>query len=262
MPGRFYRVTIFSANVAECAKWEMGMTGPAKAVVLLSGGLDSTTCLAVAVAQGFETFALSFDYGQRHKTELHAAKRIASAFGVRRHLTMALDMTGIGGSALTAAIDVPKNRIDDAGETAPGAASIPATYVPARNTMFLSVALGWAEALGAVDIFIGVNALDYSGYPDCRPAFIRAFENLARVATAAGTEDGAEYHIHAPLMRLSKAQIIRFGTTLGVDYALTHSCYAPAENGAPCGRCDSCALRRKGFREAGIPDPLDAKFAR
>ena len=216
-----------------------------KAVVLLSGGLDSATVLAVANNQGYACHALSFAYGQRHGVELNAAERVARALGVVEHKTLALDLSGIGGSALTdLQIAVPEQPT----------AGIPATYVPARNTVFLAVALGWAEVLGAQDIFIGVNAVDYSGYPDCRPEFIAAFERLANLATRAGIE-GRGFSIRAPLLRLSKAEIIRRGSALGVDYALTVSCYqADAASGA-CGRCDSCRLRRRGFLDAGIPDP-------
>lgn len=223
-----------------------------RAVCLLSGGLDSSTCLAYARRAGYECYALSFDYGQRHKVELEAAAKVAAALGAARHVVVAVDLRAIGGSALTADIEVPKNR--DAVEMARG---IPVTYVPARNTVFLAVALGWAEVLGAADIFIGVNAIDYSGYPDCRPEFLRAFEQLARVATKAGVEDRQQVKIQAPLLRLSKAEIVKLATDLGVDLSLTHSCYDPAPDGRPCGVCDSCRLRRKGFAEAGLVDPLD-----
>ncbi len=215
------------------------------AVVLLSGGLDSATCLAIARAQGFEPLCLSIDYGQRHAIELERAKQIAQAAGAPLRI-VSLDLRAIGGSALTDEIPVPK-----APETVSG---IPSTYVPARNTIFLSLALGLAEVVGARDIFIGVNAIDYSGYPDCRPEFIRAFESLARLATKAGVE-GARFSIHAPLSGMNKAQIIREGVRLGVDYAATHSCYDPAPDGRACGQCDSCRLRRRGFAEAGVPDP-------
>ncbi len=215
------------------------------AVVLLSGGLDSATCLAIARAQGFEPLCLSIDYGQRHAIELERAKQIAQAAGAPLRI-VSLDLRAIGGSALTDEIPVPK-----APETVSG---IPTTYVPARNTIFLSLALGLAEVVGARDIFIGVNAIDYSGYPDCRPEFIRAFESLARLATKAGVE-GARFSIHAPLSGMNKAQIIREGIRLGVDYAATHSCYDPAPDGRACGQCDSCRLRRRGFAEAGVPDP-------
>ena len=220
-----------------------------KAVVLLSGGLDSYTAAAVARRDGFELFALAINYGQRHSEELAASRAVAKALGVSRHLELDLDLTRIGGSALTAEqIDVPKDQPIDP-------AVIPSTYVPARNTIFLSLAMGWAEVLGAADIFIGVNALDYSGYPDCRPEFIRAFEQLARLATRAGVE-GRPLSIHTPLIALSKADIIRLGLSLGLDYGLTHSCYDPLVGGRPCGRCDSCRLRAAGFHEAGAIDPL------
>ena len=218
------------------------------AVVLLSGGLDSYTAAAIAKAEGFALNALTIDYGQRHAREVEAARAVARALGVERHQELTVNLRGIGGSSLTADIDVPRDR--DLSAT-----GIPSTYVPARNTIFLSLALGWAEVLHASDLVIGVNALDYSGYPDCRPEFIRAFESLADVATRAGVE-GAHFRIHAPLIRLTKAEIIRRGMDLGLDYGLTHSCYDPAPAGAPCGRCDSCVLRARGFREAGVPDPL------
>lgn len=221
----------------------------AKAVVLVSGGLDSATVLAVARNQGYECYALSFDYGQRHRHELEAAHRVCRRFGVVDHRVCPLDLRVFGGSALTADIEVPKDRPD--GEMSHG---IPITYVPARNTIFLSVALGWAEVLGAHDLFLGVNAVDYSGYPDCRPEFIAAFESLANLATKAGVE-GTRFRIHTPLIDLTKAEIIRLGRSLGVDYSLTHSCYDPSPNGRPCGRCDSCQLRAKGFAEAGLSDP-------
>ena len=218
------------------------------AVVLLSGGLDSYTAAAIARAHGFRLFALTIRYGQRHARELEAARAVAGALGVARHVELAVDLSAFGGSSLTTAAPVPKDR-----EIAPD--EIPSTYVPARNTVFLSLALAWAEVLGARDLFIGVNVLDYSGYPDCRPEFIAAFEQLASLATAAGV-DGARFRIHAPLQHLTKADIIRKGLELGLDYGLTHSCYDPLPDGAPCGRCDSCALRAKGFAEAGRPDPL------
>ncbi|MCC6263470.1 MAG: 7-cyano-7-deazaguanine synthase QueC [Bryobacterales bacterium] len=221
------------------------------AICLLSGGLDSTTCLAVALEEGFACYALSFDYGQRHRVELDAAARVASAMGVERHVTLRLDLRAFGGSALTGDIAVPKHELVDQIE-----AGIPITYVPARNTIFLSCALGWAEALGARDIFLGVNAVDYSGYPDCRPEFIQSFEQTARLATRAGVEEGKDIHIHAPLINLSKAAIVRLAAGLGVDFRLTHSCYDPSPAGLSCGHCDSCLLRRKGFEEADIPDPL------
>jgi len=224
---------------------------PKKAICLLSGGLDSSTCLALARRDGFACYALSFDYGQRHKFELEAAARIAGHYGAARHLVIQTGLDAFGGSALTADIAVPKAR--SAGEMAHG---IPITYVPARNTIFLSFALAWAEVLGSSDIFIGVNALDYSGYPDCRPEFIQAFEKMANLATKAGVEDRQALEVHTPLIALTKAQIIRKGIELGVDYGLTSSCYDPSPTGAPCGQCDSCLLRRKGFRENGIEDPL------
>lgn len=222
---------------------------PKKAVVLLSGGIDSATTHAVAKGKNYLVHALTFDYGQRHSVEIEAARKTAAALGAVEHLVLKFDLRGIGGSALTADIDVPKNRDEKAIRS-----GIPVTYVPARNTIFLSVALGWAESLGARDIFIGVNALDYSGYPDCRAEFIRQFESLASVATKAGVE-GALFRIHAPLIELSKAEIIRRGNSLGVDFSLTHSCYDPSPTGAACGACDSCILRRKGFEEAGLKDP-------
>ena len=220
----------------------------ARAVVLLSGGLDSYTAAAVAQRDGAELYALTINYGQRHARELEAARTVASRLGVVRHIEIALDLSRFGGSALTASIDVPKDRPLDA----PG---IPSTYVPARNTIFLAIALAWAEVLDADSIVIGVNALDYSGYPDCRPAFVRAFEQLAGVATRAGVE-GRRLTIHAPLIELSKAEIIQLGLSLGVDYGLTHSCYDPLPGGGPCGRCDSCVLRARGFAAAGARDPL------
>ncbi len=222
-------------------------TAHPRAVVLLSGGLDSATAAAIARSEGYELYALTVSYGQRHAVEIQAARRVAAALGVRRHVELSVDLSAFGGSALTDAIDVPKDRPLDGRD-------IPPTYVPARNTVFLSLALAWAEAVGARDIFIGVNALDYSGYPDCRPEYIDAFEGMARLATKAGVE-GDRFRIHAPLIRMTKADIIRAGTALGVDYALTHSCYDPAPGGHPCGRCDSCLLRAKGFAETGAPDP-------
>jgi 7-cyano-7-deazaguanine synthase len=218
---------------------------PQRAVVLLSGGLDSTTVLAIARARGFECYALSVHYGQRHGAELAAARQIASALGACEHRIMGVDLAGIGGSALTD----PSMAIPESPTT-----GIPITYVPARNTLMLSLALGWAEVVGAADIFVGVNAVDYSGYPDCRPEFIEAFENLARLATKAGVE-GAHFKIQAPLIEMSKADIIRAGTELGVDYSMTVSCYQAAPDGAACGKCDSCRLRAAGFAAAGIPDP-------
>jgi 7-cyano-7-deazaguanine synthase len=219
------------------------------AVVLLSGGLDSATCLAWARAQGYACATLAIDYGQRHRIELDAAARVATALGAREHRVVRVDLSAIGGSALTADVAVPKGREESA-----MAAAIPVTYVPARNTVFLAVALGWAEVLGATDLVAGMNAIDYSGYPDCRPEFVRAFESLAALATRAGVE-GASFRVHTPLMALDKAGIIRLGHSLGVDYALTHSCYDPASDGRACGGCDSCRLRARGFREAGLPDP-------
>jgi 7-cyano-7-deazaguanine synthase len=213
-----------------------------KAVVLLSGGVDSSTTLAIATAEGWLCHALTFDYGQRHRVELEAAKRVAASLGVEEHLVVSFDLRGIGGSALTSDLDVPKGGLTD---------DIPITYVPARNTIFLSFALGWAEALGASDIFIGANAVDYSGYPDCRPEYLNAFEEMANLATKAGVEGGVRFRIHAPLIEMSKADIIRKGRELGLDYAMTWSCYDPRPDGAPCGECDSCRLREKGFGEAG-----------
>lgn len=225
-----------------------------KAVILLSGGLDSTTVLAIAQAQGYEPYALSFRYGQRHSVELVSAQRVAQAMQVKEHVIADINLRAFGGSALTADIDVPKGRDTDTMET-----DIPITYVPARNTIFLSFALGWAEVLQAQHIFLGVNALDYSGYPDCRPEFITAFETMANLATKSGVE-GHKLHIHSPLIQMSKADIIRQGLALGVDYSLTSSCYDPAEDGKPCGQCDSCLLRAKGFAEAGVVDPLLPRF--
>lgn len=222
-----------------------------RAVVLLSGGLDSTTTLAIAVAEGFEVYSLSFDYGQRHKIEIDAARRGARALGVKEHRVAKIDNDLLPGSALTDDIDVPKARFES--EFGPG---IPVTYVPARNTIFLSHALAWAEVVGASDIFIGVNALDYSGYPDCRPEFIKAFEKMANLGTKTGVE-GARFRIHAPLINMSKAQIVRKAQELHVDLAHTHSCYDPAPGDRACGQCDSCQLRRKGFREAGVTDPIE-----
>jgi len=221
------------------------MSNASKAVVLLSGGLDSATCLAIAKDKGFECYALSFEYGQRHKTELESAREIARAIGVTDHVAINIDLRQWGGSALTDDIDVP-----DAGSTD----GIPVTYVPARNTIFLSFATGWAEVLGARDIFIGVNSMDYSGYPDCRPEFISSFAETARLGTKA-CDEGWKFHIHAPLQYLKKSEIIKLGTGLGVDYSITHSCYNPAPDGKACGKCDSCNLRHQGFIEAGVPDP-------
>jgi 7-cyano-7-deazaguanine synthase len=220
------------------------------AVVLLSGGIDSTTTLAIAIAEGFEAYALSFDYGQRHQIETEAARRVADSLGVKKHRIAKIDLRVFGGSALTDEIDVPKKRSET--EIAHG---IPVTYDPARNTIFLTYALAWAEIIPASDIFLGINAIDYSGYPDCRPEFIEAFETLANVGTKAGVE-GRRFHIHTPLIKLSKAEIIRNAVELGVDLSLTHSCYDPSPEGFACGECDSCLLRLKGFREAGIKDPI------
>jgi 7-cyano-7-deazaguanine synthase len=214
----------------------------------LSGGLDSATCLAYAGREGFDCFALSFDYGQRHRVELKAAANVAASLGAAKHLIVPIDLRPFGGSALTAEIDVPKTGV---------AEGIPVTYVPARNTIFLALALAWAEVLGCSDIFIGVNAIDYSGYPDCRPEFIAAFERLANLATKAGVEGSTRVQIHTPLIKLSKSEIINLGRELGVDFRLTHSCYDPDERDRPCGLCDSCRLRLKGFAEAGIEDPLE-----
>jgi 7-cyano-7-deazaguanine synthase len=223
------------------------MSARPRAVVLLSGGLDSATAAAVARSEGFELYALTIAYGQRHLIEIESARAVALALGVARHVELSVDLSQFGGSALTDRIDVPKDRDVAAGD-------IPATYVPARNTVFLSLAMAWAEAVGARDIFIGVNALDYSGYPDCRPEFIQAFERLAALATKAGVE-GAPLRVHAPLIRMTKAEIIRRGLELDVDYGLTRSCYDPDQAGRPCGHCDSCLLRAKGFAEAGMRDP-------
>ena len=222
-----------------------------RAVVLVSGGLDSTTVLAVARAEGYECHALSFDYGQRHVRELDSARRVAAALGAREHLVLRLDLRAIGGSALTADIDIPLDR-----SSADMAHGIPPTYVPARNTIFLSHALAWAEVLGAADIFIGVNVLDSSGYPDCRPEYIAAFERLANLATRAGVEGERAFRVRAPLIDLDKAGIVRRAAALGVDFGLTWSCYAPGADGRACGRCDACLLRRKGFAEAGLRDPV------
>ena len=225
------------------------------AVILLSGGLDSSTVLAIAKDEGFNPYALSFRYGQRHLVELESAQRVAAALGVTEHVIADIDLRRFGGSALTADLAVPKGR-----DPAALGEGIPITYVPARNTVFLSFALAWAEVLGAGDIFIGVNALDYSGYPDCRPEYIAAFERMANLATAAGVQGRQRLQIHAPLIDLTKAQIIRRGLALGVDYGLTSSCYDPGADGRPCGQCDSCQLRAKGFAQAGIADPLAARF--
>jgi 7-cyano-7-deazaguanine synthase len=221
-----------------------------KAIILSSGGLDSTTVMAIAKDQGFDIFSLSFDYGQRHRFELEAARRVAEVMAVRKHLVITMDMKAIGGSALTDDIDVPKGRTPAQMDR-----NIPVTYVPARNTVFLSYALAWAEVIQTGHIFIGVNAVDYSGYPDCRPEFIRAFENMANLATKASTENNIRIQIHTPLIDMTKAQIIQNGIILGVDYSMTHSCYDPSPAGYACGQCDSCMLRRKGFLEADIEDP-------
>ncbi len=224
-----------------------------RAVVLLSGGLDSATSLAIAHAMAFECHCLTVDYGQRHRHELEAARQVAVALGAASHRVIAVDLRAIGGSALTDDVDVPK-------DADPGVGGIPVTYVPARNTVLLALLLGLAEVVGARDLFIGVNAVDYSGYPDCRPEFLRAFERLARLATRAGTQDGTTFRIRAPLLQLSKAAIIRLGTGLGVDYGLTWSCYDPSPDELACGHCDSCQLRLKGFAEAGLTDPI--RYAR
>ena len=221
-----------------------------RAVILLSGGLDSTTCLAIARKQGFDLFALTVNYGQRHVFELQSAKNVALSLDIEKHSVLDIDLAQFGGSALTDDIKVPKDRVESE------MANIPATYVPARNTVLLSVALARAESLDSFDIFIGVNALDYSGYPDCRPEYIESFERTANLATKAGVS-GNNFHIHTPLINMTKAEIIKSGTKLGVDYGLTFSCYDPQETGAPCGHCDACILRLKGFKEAGIPDPLN-----
>jgi 7-cyano-7-deazaguanine synthase len=227
----------------------MPLNAIGKAVCLLSGGLDSSTCLALARRDGYECYALSFDYGQRHRVELQAAARVAQAMGAARHVVARIDLRQIGHSALTADVAVPKGRSAD--DMSHG---IPVTYVPARNTIFLSFALAWAEVLEAPDIFIGVNALDYSGYPDCRPEYIAAFESMANLATKAGVEGHLRIRIHAPLIELAKSEIVKLGRELGLDFGLTHSCYDPDAEGRPCGQCDSCLLRRKGFEEAGLAD--------
>jgi 7-cyano-7-deazaguanine synthase len=221
------------------------------AVVLLSGGLDSYTAAAMVRADGFDLYALTVHYGQRHAHEIEAARRVARALGVLRHLELSLDLRGIGGSSLTSDEAVPRDRDVSSSD-------IPTTYVPARNTIFLSLALGWAEVLGAHDIVMGVNALDYSGYPDCRPEFVSAFESLAALATKAGVE-GARFHVHAPLIAMSKSDIVRRGVALGLDYGITSSCYDPSADGRPCGHCDSCLLRAAGFAQAGVVDPLVAR---
>ncbi len=217
-----------------------------KAIVLYSGGLDSTTCMAIAASEGFTTYAMSFSYGQRHSRELEVAMSNATRAGAAQHMVVEFDLRLIGGSALTSGVEVPKNGVTS---------GIPVTYVPARNTIFLSFALGWGETIGAQDIFIGVNAVDYSGYPDCRPEYIASFEKMANLATRSGVE-GHGFRIHTPLINMTKGEIIKAGLSLGVDYSLTHSCYDPSPEGISCGLCDSCRLRLKGFAEAGIPDPL------
>ncbi|MGI9456524.1 MAG: 7-cyano-7-deazaguanine synthase QueC [Aeoliella sp.] len=222
-----------------------------RAVVLLSGGLDSATTAAIAKSEGFELHALSLEYGQRHRFELEAAASVAEAIGVQRHLTVPIGLGQLGGSALTGDIDVPIDRPAEA-----ISAGVPVTYVPARNTVFLSIALGLAEVVGAADIFIGVNAVDYSGYPDCRPEYITAFEKLANLATKAGLEGAMEFRIRTPLIEWTKSQIIKKGSELGVDYSLTHTCYSPNDEGVSCGRCDACQLRLKGFADAGLEDPI------
>jgi len=227
-----------------------------KAIVLLSGGLDSATTLAVAKNQGFDCYALTFRYGQRHSIEIKSAKRIADAIGVIEHRILDIDLAAFAGSALTdKGLDVPKNRNIITDRT-----DIPVTYVPARNTIFLGFALAWAETLGIFDIFIGVNAIDYSGYPDCRAEFIKAFQKLANLATAAGVEGKGKYKIHTPIIKMTKAEIIKTGAKLNLDYSLTHSCYDPDEKGRACGRCDSCRLRLKGFAEAGLKDPIEYRI--
>jgi len=226
------------------------MNSTRKAVVLSSGGIDSTTAMAIAKHEGFKIYSLSFFYGQRHAFELEAAQKVANAIGVTEHLVLNIDLAPIGGSSLTGNIDVPKDRGEQEMTR-----EIPVTYVPARNTIFLSFALAWAEVLKSSDIFIGVTAIDYSGYPDCRPEYIEAFERMANLATKAGVEGITKIRIRTPLIRLTKAQIIQKGIELGVDYALTHSCYDPSPQGLACGKCDSCFLRRKGFKEAGVSDP-------
>ena len=226
------------------------MTDNKRAVVLSSGGLDSTTTMAIARSEGYQIYSLSFDYGQRHAVELAAAETVAKTFHVEKHLVIPMDLRKIGGSALTDQIDVPKGRKEDLMNR-----EIPVTYVPARNTIFLSYAMAWAEVLEASDIFIGVNAVDYSGYPDCRPEFIESFERMANLATKAGVEGKTRLKIRTPLIDLTKAQIIKKGIALGVDYSITHSCYDPGSDGRACGQCDSCILRKKGFAEAGVTDP-------
>lgn len=222
-----------------------------KAIVLLSGGLDSATTLAIAQHEGFECYAMTFRYGQRHQVEIHSACRVATAMKVKEHRIVDIDLASFGGSALTdSSLEIPRDRSDINQE-------IPITYVPARNTIFLSYTLAWAETLGVFDVFIGVNAMDYSGYPDCRPQFIEAFEKMANLATAAAIEGKGKYHIRTPIIRMTKGQIIQAGTKLGLDYSLTHSCYDPDNEGRACGRCDSCRIRLKGFAEAGLTDPVE-----
>jgi 7-cyano-7-deazaguanine synthase len=225
--------------------------GERKAVVLLSGGLDSTTVAAIALQQGFAVYALSFDYGQNHKQELESAARVAQQLGVARHVIVKVDLRSFGGSALTSDVPIPKHRsAEDVGH------GVPVTYVPARNTVFLSLALAWAETLGATDIFIGVNALDYSGYPDCRPEFVAAFERMANLGTKIGTQGGVRIRIHTPLISMTKKEIVQTGLSLGVDYGMTTTCYDPSSSGEACGACDACQLRLKGFAEAGVADPV------
>ena len=221
-----------------------------KAVVLSSGGIDSTTAMAIARSEGFEVYSLSFRYGQRHAIELESAQRVAKALGAKEHLIVDVDLTKIGGSALTGEFEVPKGWKNEEMRR-----EIPLTYVPGRNTLFLSYAMAWAEVVGAADIFTGVNAIDYSGYPDCRPEFIKAFEEMANLATKAGVEGRIQFRINTPLIQMTKAEIIRKGVELGLDYSITMSCYDPSQEGKACGQCDSCILRRKGFQEAGVPDP-------
>ena len=228
------------------------MSNNKKAVVLASGGLDSTTVMAIARSEGYEIYSLSFRYGQRHALELEAAERVGRAFGAKEHLFIDIDLTMIGGSALTDNIEVPKGRNEEEMQR-----EIPVTYVPARNTIFLSYAMAWAEVLGASDIFIGVNAVDYSGYPDCRPEYIEAFERMANLATKIGVEGKTRLKIKTPLINMTKARIIQKGIELGVDYGITHSCYDPSPEGRACGQCDSCLLRKKGFKKAGVPDPTE-----
>ena len=227
------------------------MTGP-KAVVLLSGGMDSATTMAIAQNEGFDVHALSFRYGQRHAAELEAARRVAAHLGIKQHIVLDIDLRAFGGSALTGELSLPKDTpLERIGER------IPSTYVPARNTIFLSFAVGWAEVLGAADIFLGANAMDYSGYPDCRPEYIKAFQQMSRLATKAGVEQGQELTIHTPLIALSKREIVERGLALGVDYSITLTCYDPDSRGRACGHCEACLLRLKGFREAGLDDPAE-----